>query len=369
MRHSLSKKDVEALLADRSPVGRTTMAAKVAYALDRQTLTPAERRYAEEIIGLLARDAEVTVRQALAAYVKEHAQLPRDVAVTLAQDVESVALPVLRYSAVLTDEDLIAIVRGGAAAKQTAIARRTKVSSPLSDALIDHGDEAVVATLFGNDGADIAEASFDKVITKFPASETVQAPLMRRARLPLTIVERLYSTVSETFRGQLLARRELPPNTVGDLVLHSREKALLGRAADASPEEIERLVQHLQANKRLTPSIVLRALCMGDLTFFEASLAVRTGLTMNNVRLLVHDDGKLGLQSIYAKADLPQDLYPAVRTAIDIARETQFDGAPHDRERYCRRMIERILTQYADVGEDTTEYLIGKLSRLQQDAA
>ena len=42
----------------------------------------------------------------------------------MARDVEAVALPVLGASSVLTDDDLIELVRTGTAAKQTAIAGR-----------------------------------------------------------------------------------------------------------------------------------------------------------------------------------------------------------------------------------------------------
>ena len=44
----------------------------------------------------------------------------------------------------------------------------------------------------------------------------------------------------------------------------------------------------------------------------------------------------------------------------------------YDRERYSRRMIERILTQYGDLGvefeSDDLEYLLAKMAQLADDA-
>src|SRR5512138_985034 len=125
MTGSLSQHDVARLMADPSPEVRAETTSKIAAQYDRKypRMTEAERRLAEEIFRKLAADAEVLVREALAANLKTTADLPHDLALALAGDVDSVSLPVLKYSEVLTDEDLIAIVRGeNASAKQVAIA-------------------------------------------------------------------------------------------------------------------------------------------------------------------------------------------------------------------------------------------------------
>ena len=58
----------------------------------------------------MIKDAEVRVREALAQNLKENPDLPHDVALSLAQDVDQVALPILQFSDVLTDDDLIEII-------------------------------------------------------------------------------------------------------------------------------------------------------------------------------------------------------------------------------------------------------------------
>ena len=51
---------------------------------------------------------------------------------------------------------------------------------------------------------------------------------------------------------------------------------------------------------------------------------------------------------------------------MDVARETE-----NDRERYSRRMIERILTQYGNLGvefdSDDLEYLLTNMGQLAPD--
>ena len=118
----------------------------------------------------------------------------------------------------------------------------------------------------------------------------------------------------------------------------------------------------------LTPSLLLRGLCVGDLDFFERAVAKMTGLPLQNVRLLIHDKGMLGLESLYLRAELPKALYPAFRAAIILAVETDYDGGNNDRERYVERMLERVLTRFPDpskrISPSDLEFLITKLRQI-----
>ncbi len=365
MSDHLTKDDVARLLADPSPEHRALLAGKVAGQFDSQALTASERQLALDIVRLMAQDAVLRVRQSLAENLKSSPNLPRDVALSLAQDVEGVALPILSMSQVLSEADLIELVRGGSSAKQSAIAGRPEVPESLADELIRVADEGAVAVLVGNQGAKLGEDSLNRVIDRFGDSARVQEPLVRRATLPLSVAERLVTLVSETLQNYLVTHHELPDDTAADLILKSRERATVGLVTGDSDEAaVERLVAQLAEGGRLTPSLLIRSLCMGDVTLFEAALAHLAKVPLLNARMLIHDGGRLGLKSLYDKAGLPASLLPAVRIAVDVAKETPFDGEEHDRERHSRRMIERILTQYEGLESADVDYLLNKLSDL-----
>ncbi|MBI4968250.1 MAG: DUF2336 domain-containing protein [Rhodospirillales bacterium] len=364
----LSHDDVARLMSEPSPDTRRETALKIAQGFDTGQLTESERKLAIDIFRLMVRDAEVRVRSALAMSLKSSREVPRDVALALARDVESVAIPMLQYSEVLNDADLIEIVKSQGSGHQVAIASRAKVSESVSDALVESGSEKAVETLVGNEGAAISETSLGKVVDRFPESEGVQTKLVGRTNLPITVAERLVTKVSEHLRQQLLSRRDLPETMVGDLSLVVRERAILGLAGESTSADLEALVRQLHKNGRLTPSILLRAVCMGDMHFLEAGLAQITGVPIVNARILIHDAGPMGFKAIYGRAKLPQELYPAFRAAIDVEKETLLDGEARDRERHARRMIERILTQYGDLGVkidgDDLDYLLTRMRGL-----
>ena len=74
---------------------------------------------------------------------------------------------------------------------------------------------------------------------------------------------------------------------------------------------------------------------------------------------MVHDSGPLGLKAAFKSGGLPDIYFPDARAAIDVAREMDYDGGENDLERYSRRIIKRVLTQYGDLGVDL-EYLLKK---------
>lgn len=370
MADTLSIEEVTRLLGDRTPERRAAAVNKVARHLAHAELSESERTVATEIFRQLARDAEERVRAALAFHVKESAALPHDVALSLARDVDGVAEPILRYSEVLTDGDLLAIIDSMSQDKMKAVAARRTVGEDLAGALAENGDEDVVSTLVGNDGAALDEGAMQTALDRFGDSERVHAPLTRRTRLPIAVAERLVSLVSDRLQEYLVTHHELDPRTASDVVLQSRERATLGLVSGEDGDEglaAEALVDQLNANGRLTATIMLRSLCMGDIAFFEHAVAELVGVPVVNARRLIHDGGHLGLQRLYQKAGLPKVLYPAFRVAVAVARETEYDGEPDDRERYARRMLQRILTQYENLGTDNLEYLLTKLGQLTPD--
>ncbi len=365
----LTRADVERLLRNPSPETRATTTSKIASQFEAEALSPAERRLAEEIFRLLVRDTATLVREALSAHLKSTPNLPHDVALALANDVDSVALPMLKFSEVLSDEDLVELVRSQGHAKQVAIAQRPSVSVKVSDALVETGNEEAVARLVGNEGAALTEEALRRVIERYEASEAVADSLVRRANLPATIAERVVSKLTERLHDYLVAKHELPPDVASTLVLQARERATVTLIDYGSSDaELDDLVEQLDRRERLTASLLLRALCVGDLNFFERAMARLSHLPLHNVRILIHDKGMLGLEPLYLRANLPKALLPAFRVAISLVVETDYDGGLNDRQRYVERITQRMLTNFEDpatrMAEDDIEYLMARLGQL-----
>ena len=349
---------------------RAELAVKIAADLSGHTLTPAEVKLGQDIVRILARDMEENVRASLAQGVRHSTNLPHDVARKLAEDVEFVAQPMLADSLVLTDKDLIEIISySGSSSKQEAIASRPNLTEQVTGALIDHASEPAVARLMANNTATIAEDKFNHAVTRFADSSHVKEAMVLREKLPASVAERLVTIVSEALQNHLVKQHALAPATAADIVLRSREHAIIHLSLGASDTDLRQMVVQMHRNGRLTPSLILRALCTGDIAFFEAALAVRSDIPLENAQILIHEASRKGLEALYRKAAMPDSLYGTVRAAVDVVDEVGFDGEARDLERFRSRVITRVLTLVDTVDPADADYLVAKLGDVLVHAA
>jgi uncharacterized protein (DUF2336 family) len=361
MASSLTAHDVARLMSEPSPDLRAELAEKVAADLSANGLTPAEVKLAQDIVRVLARDVEEKVRASLSRALRHSPNLPRDVARKLAEDIEFVSLPMLADSLVLTDQDLIEIVRLGSSIKQEAIASRPNLAETVSDALVTHGEEPAVVVLMANNSAKIAEATFHRAATRFANSDNVKEAMVLRETLPITVAERMVTMVSKALQAHLVNAHALAPATAANIVMTSREHAIIRLSLGASDEELRHMVAQMHRNGRLTPSLVLRALCTGDIAFFEAAMAAKSDVPLDNAQILIHEPSRRGLKALYRKAAMPEALFLAIQAAVDVVDELQFDGEPRDLERFRERVISRVLTLVETVDAADADYLLEKL--------
>lgn len=360
----LSASDVKLLLGEPSAEVRARTATKIAVEFERGHLDGAARRIAEDIFRHLARDVEVRVRKALSENLKESRIVPHDVALALAMDVIEVAEPILKSSQILTDEDLVEIVRTKPMTSLVAVAQRQTVAETVSDALVDNGNEDVVVTLVSNRGAEVSPATFEKVLDSYSESDRVKQSVAHRDKLPVKLAERLVTMVSVHLQQHLVTHHELPPAVASRIIAQSREKATLELLSPQSNAvDVDELVKQLHDNRRLTPTIILRALCTGDIAFFEAAMARCANVSAINAHVLIYDAGSLGLHELYRKTGLPEAMYPAIRVAVNVTREMTYDGEANDRERFRSRMIERFLTQFEGIDVANLEYLLARIGQ------
>ena len=300
----LRRHDIDRLEVDRSPEARIATATKVSSQFGTAGLGDEERRIAEDILRGLMKDAEARVRAALSEQLKSYSGLPRDMALTLARDVESVALPILQFSDVLTDDDLIEIVRSGSSEKQVAIAGRPIVSARLAGALIDTENEAAVARMVANPGAALNEELLERTVAEYGHSDAVCGSLAERPQLPAAISERLMGAVTQQLMSHLVDHRRLPTRVVKSLLQGARDRATISMFRDGvdDDDDLKAHIARMDTDGRLTTSLAFRALSLGDMRFFEIAMARLAKLPLDSARKLIHDDGDLGLEAILEAA-------------------------------------------------------------------
>ncbi|WP_374653798.1 DUF2336 domain-containing protein [Dongia sp.] len=173
-----------------------------------------------QVLETLARDEAIKVRRIVAEALKDLTDAPPHIIQELARDLEiKVAGPVLQYSPILTDDDLLEIISAGPIrGALTAIAKRRRIGGRLADAIVAASVEMpeetdTITDLLNNGSAQIREETLDLILDKAPAIEEWQEPLVRRPLLPMNAVKRLAEFVSSSLFDLLTSRPDLDKST------------------------------------------------------------------------------------------------------------------------------------------------------------
>ena len=369
-RAALTDGDIRMLVKGPTADERAVAAHKLCRRIDQDNLSPDDREKAYEILRVMAGDAAELVRRAVSLTLRSSPYVPRDVAVRLARDVESVSLPILSFSPVFSDADLCEIIRIGGPARQVAIAARPMLSQQVTTTIVEHGVEKAVQTACANDNASFAEQTLQAVVERFAKSEAVLAAVAYRAALPLSVTERLIDMVSDTIRDHLINHQALSPELALQIAMGSKERATIDLVDQAGrTPDVKGFAKHLHQAGRLTASLLLRALANGHMSFFEWGLSELTGVPHHRTWLMVHDAGPLGLRAIYERAGMPSRLFPAFRAGVDTYHTMEMEGGVHDNpEHFQERMLQRFLTQPKAASREDMDYLIEKLDRVRNEA-
>ncbi len=359
---SLKTADVQNAVRHPDATTRSLAAQRVCRDIRSKDLSEPERDFAHKILNYIAHDSADMVRRALAVTLKNSPKLPRDIAVKLSKDIESIAVPVLTHSPVFTDDDLVEILKSKAAAKALAVAKRISVSDHVARAIIRFGDSHAVAEVAANDGALISEETASQMLDLYRNDDLIAQSMISRRDLPPRIVEKMITLVSDEMVIRLTQRHSVSADVAMDLAERSRERAVVD-LIDQSwvTKDLKSLVRRIYAEGRLTPSLLIRAICSGQMRFAEQALAIMSGVGVQKAVLMVHDGGPFGLKALCARAGLSENISRVIHAATVIYRDLEVSGLEYDRANFQELMIERVLTLPFDLPEADQLWFLEKL--------
>ncbi|PWR18720.1 DUF2336 domain-containing protein [Zavarzinia compransoris] len=278
------------LTADVDDEVRCELARKVARLLP--DLPPGEqdrlRDRVIELIEVLARDQLPAVRRILADELKSSRHVPKPIVQRLARDLDLiVAAPILEYSPLLGDEDLLEIIATcrveGALA---AISRRRDLPANISEAIVATLDIPAVASLLANPNAALREEVLDQVIDAAASVEAWHQPLVLRTELSMRAIRRIAGFVASSLVDQLMARSDLDEETAVTLARRVRERVAQGQHEDTQ-DSFDDLLRHLADLHRrsiLDETMIDEAIDAGRRDFVIAALCVCSRLAPAAVR-------------------------------------------------------------------------------------
>lgn len=267
-----------------------------------------ERAAAEMAMTFLLDDPSPRVRLALAEAIAWSPNAPRSLILSLAADQPEVACHAVTCSPLLSDADLVDLAARGNGATRMLIAARAHVTRPVSAALAEVGDGDEVLCLLENDGAAISSQSLKRIAERLGDCCDIRNLLLDRSDLPADARQLLTQHVSNALVGLPLAQAAIGLQRLQRISREATETAIVSIAGDIAPREIPDLVEHLRLNGRLTPSLLMHALCAGKLDFFAAAIVDLTACSERRVRSILATGRMHAVRALYESAGLPRDI-------------------------------------------------------------
>jgi uncharacterized protein (DUF2336 family) len=192
-----------------------------------------------ETLEKLANDQLPRVRAILAEEIKSLDCVPKKIIRRLAVDLEMiVAAPILEYSPLLSDADLMEVIATAkASAALTAIAKRKFLSANVADAIVTSLDVPAVAALLANPDAKVRAEALDDIIARAEKIRAWHQPLVLRADLSQRAIRRIASFVGAALIEMLGQHHKIDAETRNHLNHQLRHRIETGDDVQRNEEE------------------------------------------------------------------------------------------------------------------------------------
>ncbi|MEC9367105.1 MAG: DUF2336 domain-containing protein [Pseudomonadota bacterium] len=228
-----------------------------------------------DVMERVAYELEIEARTLFARRMSVAERAPHGLMLRLAKDHISVARPVLERSLVLTDDDLIHIVRQESQDHMQAIAARARLARPITTALVQKGNERVISRVTANPGAEFSQDSLAQIAEQARFSQDILDALASRRDLPPDLMAEVKRNVATRLKTEF--RSGMPPGAAGqelDALIEQTAGSLdLSKLQAADAELVE---QH--SRKPLSEQHLVRLAREGNRAGVVRCLALMTGL-------------------------------------------------------------------------------------------
>ena len=293
-------------------------------------LTPEQQDKAwksvHQALMLLARDQLPRVRRVLAQALHTLPDAPHEVVLTLVRDPEiSVAGPVLEFSPVLTDEDLLSVIASSPmTACLVAISNRLNVGEEVSNALVGSGQVDVITALLRNESAQVREEALDAIIDAAPQRPSWHEPLVHRRGLPGKAALRIAEFVALSLLETLAKRQDFDPATVASLGHVVREKlrkeeGLAPQSSYFEPEAMklaQRQVDAMARSGKLTEKHLLQVAAENTAPLLATGIARLAELPVDAVVEVIRAASAKGMLAVCWAADFSAETAAVLQVRI-----------------------------------------------------
>lgn len=254
----------------------------------------------DDVITRLAVDIELSARSLLAVRLAPIPNAPPKIIRALAfDDAIEVARPVLVQSERLDDPTLVENGREKSQEHLLAISRRRSLSEPVTDVLVERGDQRVALSVAENRGARFSDAGLSILVQRSAGDDRLAACVGSRPEIPAHLFLELLAKASHIVRAKLEVAHPRAKREVQQVVAEVADR-IRAEAFHGSPDRAaaHTLVEALHWSGELDDSRVRAFAQDGNLDETTVALTLMSGMSLRFVEramMLEHSETVLVL--------------------------------------------------------------------------
>jgi len=243
----------------------------------------------DDVLRQLTEHVEHKALAAISSVLAPLSNAPPELVLRLANNDDIVvAQPVLTRSRRLTEGDLIQIAKSKGQGHLLAISQRDFITPPVTDVLVERGNQRVFHTLAANGGAHFSAFGFETVLKRAEQDGALAERVGLRLDLPPNLLQQLLERATGTVRTRLLA--SAPPERKQQI-----EQLLAGVAESVTQEAVgsrdfsfsETLVQQLNRSGKLNETLLCEFVRAGKYEEMTSTLALFCGAPVEFIERLL----------------------------------------------------------------------------------
>jgi len=358
----VGKASIRKALQGQTAEMRANAVQKICRDIRTADMTDAERDFATKLMERICVDVSDLVRRALSVTLQSSQNLPRHIAVSLIEDIDSIAIPILASSPVLTDNDLVSVLKSKAADKIRAIAQRKTLSLHISHAIVSFGDSVATARVAANDGALISPETAQVIADLYVDNDLIREAALSRHDMPPLVITKLIERSTEKIGVNLKTYPGMTDSRADKIVRDTQERAQSYVIGEGWPEgRLRDYTRALDKSGKLTPRLILRSAGRGDLRFVTTGLSILAGQSLEKTRLMLLSSSGLGAKAVALRARFTNPQIEILTACIQVYLSVEAENRAQTPAKFQLLVAERILSLELDLPEELSSDLLDLL--------
>jgi uncharacterized protein (DUF2336 family) len=356
---------LEAVVDTGGEEARVTLTRQLCTLIADADTPQAERDAVLPVMLKLAMDEAYCVRATLAEELMSIPTVHADLLFCVIAGEDEIALPFLKVTPALSPWHMLAVLRVGDEARQCAVASRSDITAEAAAYIVKSSPAAVVLKLLENEVVSIEQSDMQTLYARLGQVGEVVDKLLALPNLPLDIRITQAKRAATRMRQMMAERSWLPANDASEIVADAEENAVLQVLSSAPSGELVKAIAFLASKNLLTPALIIRAACLGEMRVVEASLAHLSGHAPARAAAMIY--ARSGMKSMVSKCGLPPSCSGLLVAFADVVMEAREEGISLGRESFGRRLLEALMTRYEMLTPQDRAKQIEYVSRFAED--